>query len=191
VVLLCRLLGVHRSGFYAWRRHPESKRSIEDRRLLGLIRASFEASQGIYGSKRIFCDLREVGETCGVHRVARIMRAHKIAALRGYKAHRFHYHKPAKAAPNRLSQQFSMQMPDEAWVTDITYIRTRSGWLYLAAVLDLYSRKIVGWAMAPTMPAELVCSALHTLSVNASQEWASLFIPIEGVNMPVMNIETC
>ncbi len=140
MVLLCRLLDVHRSGFYAWRRHPESKRSIEDRRLLGLIRASFEASQGIYGSKRIFCDLREVGETCGVHRVARIMRAHKIAALRGYKAHRFHYHKPAKAAPNRLCQQFSMQMPDEAWVTDITYIRTFQGWLYLAVVLDLFSR---------------------------------------------------
>ena len=97
VVLLCRLLSVHRSGFYAWR-HPESNRSIEDRRLLTLIRASFEASQGIYGSKRIFCDLREVGETCGVHRVARIMREYKIAALGGYKSHRFHYHKPAKAA---------------------------------------------------------------------------------------------
>ncbi len=121
MVLLCRLLDVHRSGFYAWRRHPESKRSIEDRRLLGLIRASFDASQGIYGSKRIFCDLREVGETCGVHSIARIMRAHKIVALRGYKAHRFHYHKPAKALTNRLSQQFSIYMPDEAWVTDFTY----------------------------------------------------------------------
>jgi putative transposase len=160
VVLLCRLLGVHRSGFYAWRHHPESKRSIEDRRLLGLIRASFEASQGIYGSKRIFCDLREVGETCGVHRVARIMRAHKIAALRGYKSHRFHYHKPAKAAPNRLSQQFSMQMPDEAWVTDITYIRTFQGWLYLAVVLDLFSRKVIGWSMKSTLGKEIVLDAI-------------------------------
>jgi putative transposase len=158
--LLCRLLGVHRSGFYAWRHHPESKRSIEDRRLLGLIRASFEASQGIYGSKRIFCDLREVGETCGVHRVARIMRAHKIAALRGYKSHRFHYHKPAKAAPNRLSQQFSMQMPDEAWVTDITYIRTFQGWLYLAVVLDLFSRKVIGWSMKSTLGKEIVLDAI-------------------------------
>ena len=160
MVLLCRLLDVHRSGFYAWRRHPESKRSIEDRRLLGLIRASFEASQGIYGSKRIFCDLREVGETCGVHRVARIMRAHKIAALRGYKAHRFHYHKPAKAAPNRLSQQFSMQMPDEAWVTDITYIRTFQGWLYLAVVLDLFSRKVIGRSMKSTLGKEIVLDAI-------------------------------
>ena len=124
LVLLCRLFGVHRSSFYAWRHHPESKRSIEDRHLLGLNIASFEASQGIYGGNRIFCDLREVGEACGVQGVARIMRAHKIAALRGYKSHRFHYRKPTQAAPNRLSQQFSMQMPDEAWLTDITYIRT-------------------------------------------------------------------
>lgn len=114
-------MGVHRSGFYAWRHKPESNRSKDDRRLLGLIKESFEASQGIYGSKRVFCDLREVGETCGVHRVARIMRENKIAALRGYKSHRFHYHKPAKAAPNQLLQQFAMQTPDEAWVTDIIY----------------------------------------------------------------------
>jgi len=90
-----------------------------------------------------------------------------------------------------LNRNFKPVAANQAWVSDITYIRTRSGWLYLAAVLDLYSRKIVGWAMAPTMPAELVCTALHTLSVNASQERGSLFIPIEGVNMPVMNIETC
>jgi putative transposase len=143
--VLCRLLGVHRSGFYAWWQKPESNRSNEDRRLLGLIKESFEASQGIYGSKRIFCDLREVGESCGVHRVARVMRENKIAAIPAYKSHRFHYHKPAKAAPNRLSQQFAMQMPNEAWVTDITYIRTFQGWLYLAVVLDLFSRKVIGW----------------------------------------------
>ena len=114
----------------------------------------------ICGSKRIFCDLREVGETCGVHRVARIMRAHKIAALRGYKAHRSDYHKPAKAAPNRLSQQFSMQMPDEAWVTDITYIRTFHGWLFLAVVLDLFSRKVIGWSMKSILGKEIVLDAI-------------------------------
>jgi putative transposase len=158
--VLCRLLGVHRRGFYAWRHKPESNRSKEDRRLLGLIKESFEASQGIYGSKRVFCDLREVSETCSVHRVARIMRENKRAALRGYKSHRFHYHKPAKAALNRLSQQFAMQMPDEAWVTDITYIRTFQGWLYLAVVLDMFSRKVIGWSMKSTLAKEIVLDAI-------------------------------
>lgn len=97
-------------------------RRKEDRRLLGLIKESFDASQGIYGSRRIFCDLREVGETCGVRRVARILCEH--CCLRGYRKHRYKYGKPAQAAPNRLSQQFEMQSLDDVWVTDITYILT-------------------------------------------------------------------
>jgi len=158
---MCRLLGVHRSGFYAWRHRPESNRRREDRRLLGLIKESFEASQGIYGSKRIFCDLRELGETCGVHRVARIMRENRIAAYRGYKKTiRYRYTKPAKAAPNRLQQRFVMSRPDEAWVTDITYIRTFQGWLYLAVVLDLFSRKVIGWSMKSTLAKEIVLDAI-------------------------------
>lgn len=95
-----------------------------------------------------------------MHRVARIMRENKNAALRGYKSHRFHYHKPAKAAPNRLSQQFAMQMPDVACVTDITYIRTFQGWLYLAVVLDLFSRKVIGWSMKSTLAKEIVLDAI-------------------------------
>ena len=160
MTLLCRLLNVARSGFYKWRDHPESNRSKEDRRLLGLIKESFEASQGIYGSPRVFCDLREVGETCGVHRVARIMQQNKIAAYRGYKTLKFRYSKPAKAAPNRLAQQFVMDKSDQAWVTDITYIRTFQGWLYLAVVLDLYSRKVIGWSMKSTLAKEIVLDAI-------------------------------
>jgi putative transposase len=154
------LLGVARSGFYAWRVNPESKRHQEDRRLLGLIRESFAASQGIYGSRRIFCDLREIGESCGVHRVARIMRENRIAAHRGYKTIRHRYTKPAIAAPNRLAQQFVMTRPDAAWVTDITYIRTFQGWLYLAVVLDLFSRKVIGWSMKSTLAKEIVLDAI-------------------------------
>lgn len=157
---LCRVLHVSRSGFYAWRNAPESCRSKEDRRLLELIKESFEASQGIYGSLRIHCDLRELGETCGKHRVARIMRANKIAAQRGYKTFRHKYSKPAKAAPNRLGQQFVMDAPDMAWVTDITYIRTYQGWLYLAVVLDLFSRKVIGWSMKSTLAKELVLDSV-------------------------------
>ena len=128
--------------------------------MLELIRESHEASQRIYGSPRVFCDLRELGETCGVHRVARIMQENNIMAQRSYKTFRYRYHKPAKAAPNRLAQQFEMTRPDIAWVTDITYIRTYQGWLYLAVVLDLFSRKVIGWSMKSTLAKEIVLDAI-------------------------------
>lgn len=153
-------MGVHRSGFYAWSNNPLSNRRKEDDRLLGLIKESFQASDRIYGSARIFCDLRELGETCGVHRVARIMRDNKIVAMQGYSAHRHHYSKPARAAPNRLLQQFVTQEPDEVWVTDITYIRTLQDWLYLAVVLDLLSRKVIDWSMKSTLAKEIVLDAI-------------------------------
>jgi putative transposase len=160
VKTMCRVLKVARAGFYAWTHKPQSDRAIEDRRLLTLIRASYDASGGIYGSPRVFADLREAGESCGKHRVARIMREHKIKAVRGYKTPRHRYGKPAQIAPNRLEQQFTVDRPDKVWVTDITYIRTWQGWLYLAAVLDLYARKVVGWSMQATMAKELVLDAL-------------------------------
>lgn len=147
MAILCRVLKVARSGFYDWRVRPESKRKREGQRLLALIKESHEASQRVYGSPRVFCDLRELGETCGVHRVARIMQENRIVAQRSYKTLRYRYHKPAKAAPNRLARQFQMNQPDMAWVSDITYIRTYQGWLYLAVVLDLFSRKVIGWSM--------------------------------------------
>lgn len=157
---MCRVLKASRSGFYAWVHRPLSDRAIEDRRLLGLIRASYAASGGIYGSLRVFADLREAGERCGKHRVARLMRAHKIRAIRGYRAPRPFGGRAARVAPNRLEQQFRVDAPNQVWVTDITYIRTWQGWLYLAAVLDLYARKVVGWSMKPTLAKELVLDAL-------------------------------
>ena len=121
---MCRVLQVSRSGFYAWLAQPKSARALEDERLLPLIRASYAASGGVYGYPRVFLDLREVGETCGRHRVARLMRSHKIKALRGYKAPRPIVGRPSIIAPNRLQREFTVERPDEAWVTDITYIRT-------------------------------------------------------------------
>lgn len=141
---MCRLLKVSRSGYYDWPSRASSQRSIDNRRLLKLIRQSFEASGRIYGSPRIFCDLHELGETCGKNRVERLMRLNKIRAQRGYKKHDYKYTKPAVAVPNRLKQVFTVDKPDTSWVTDITYIRTYEGWLYLAVVMDLYSRKIIG-----------------------------------------------
>lgn len=160
ITLMCRVLKVNRAGFYAWLHQPESERHKEDQRLLELIRNSYAGSHGVYGSRRVFGDLREAGETCGVHRVARIMRTHKIKAVRGYKAPRHIAGRPSLIAPNHVQRQFTVDAPNKVWVTDITYIRTWQGWLYLAAVVDLYSRKIVGWSMKPTLNRELALDAL-------------------------------
>ena len=157
---MCRVLKVARSGFYQWLHRPLSNRDIEDQRLLVLIRTSYAASSGVYGAPRIFLDLREVGESCGRNRVARIMRVNQIKALRGYKAPRVIAGRPSIIAPNRLQREFTVARPDCAWVTDITYIRTWQGWLYLAIVMDLFARKVVGWSMKPTLARELVVDAL-------------------------------
>jgi putative transposase len=139
---------------------PLSDRAIADERLLGLIRASYLASGRVYGSPRIFLDLREAGERVGRERVARIMREHRIRAVRGYKTPRHLTSVPSAIAPNRLQRQFSFDQPDRAWVTGITYVRTWQGWLYLAVVMDLHSRMIIGWSMQPTLARDLVLDAL-------------------------------
>lgn len=157
---MCRVFKVHRSGYYAWLVQPESKRAQENKRLLGLIRESWLASGLIYGSPRIHQDLVELGETCSVKRVARLMHEAKIQAQYGYKRRYIKSDKPSHVAPNRLAQQFWVSKPDDTWVTDITYIRTYEGWLYLAVVVDLYSRKVVGWSMNSRMEKHLVTQAL-------------------------------
>src|SRR5262252_10525141 len=146
VKTMCRLLNVTRSGYYAWLREPISNRAQEDARLLRLIRTSFIASHGIYGAPRVFLDLREAGETCSKHRVARLMRQANLRALHGYRIRRSAIGKPSVLIPNLLQRQFTVTRPNKAWVTDITYIRTWQGRLYLAVVMDLFSRKIIGWS---------------------------------------------
>jgi putative transposase len=160
VVSMCRVLRVHRSGFYSWIKDPLSARSKEDLQLLESIRIAYEESGGIYGSPRIYKELRESGERCGEKRVARIMRQHKIRAERGYKKPRFKNGKPDNVFANRLREGVEVWERDQAWVTDITYIRTYEGWLYLAVVMDLHSRMIIGWSMKPTLARELVLDAL-------------------------------
>jgi putative transposase len=160
VQVMCRLLGVAPSGYYAWLAQPVSDHGQEDARLLRLIRASFTASQGIYGAPRVFLDLREAGETCRKHRVARLMREHQLRALHGYRMRRWSVGKPSVLIPNLLKRQFTVTRRNKAWVTDITDIRTWQGWLYLAVVMDLFSRKIVGWSAKPTIHRELVLDAV-------------------------------
>lgn len=157
---MCRVLRVQRSGYYAWKARPKSARALADETLLVNIKQSFENSHGIYGSPRVHRDLREDGVLCGEKRVARLMQQAQLRSVRGYKRPRYKAGKPAATAPNRLQREFTVALPDQVWVTDITYIRTYEGWLYLTVVIDLYSRMVVGWSMNATMATELVLDAL-------------------------------
>lgn len=147
-------------SIYAWLVQPHSVRAIEDARLKPLIEAAYLESGGVYGSRNIYRDLREAGEQVGRGRIERLMRAQGMRSVRTPRKHRYRTGKPATVAPNRLQRQFSVSEPDRAWVTDITYLRTWEGWLYLAVVLDLYSRQVIGWSMKPTLARELALDAL-------------------------------
>lgn len=158
---LCRVMRVQRSGYYAWLKSPESNRVKDDRRLLGLIKQAWLESGGVYGYRKVYRDVRDWGETCGRHRVARLMRQEGLRAQVGYgRRPGMRGGRPATVAPNRVQQQFDVREPNRVWVTDITYIRTHEGWLYLAVVLDLFSRQVVGWSMQSRMTSGLVIQAL-------------------------------
>ncbi len=158
---LCLTLKVHPRGYYAWLSEPQSLRAKDEHRLLGLIKHSWLESGGVYGYRKIHDDLREAGEDCGRHRVARLMRLEGLRSQTGYRRRPGKYGgKPAVASPNLLKRQFDVVEPNKVWVTDITYIRTYEGWLYLAVVLDLFSRQVVGWSMKSQMTSDLALDAL-------------------------------
>jgi len=155
------MMAVHPSGFYAWCTAPERQRALEDRRLLGHIKQSWLESGAVYGYRKVSEDLRDLGEQCGINRVHRIMRAAGLRSQTGYGKRRFKRGgSPSVVAPNHLQRQFDVTEPNKVWVTDITYIRTHEGWLYLAAVLDLFSRQVIGWSMGSRMDRELALNAL-------------------------------
>lgn len=164
VEVLCEALGVSRSGFYAWRRRPPSVRARTDAAIVQTLRASFALSDATYGVRRMVDEVREAGHVCGRERVRRLMRG---AALRARPRRRAHpadtgLRSPHQIAPHLLGRDFTATAPDQKWVADFTYLWTGEGWLFLAAVLDLYSRRIVGWSMQATMTAQLVTEALLT-----------------------------
>lgn len=155
------MMHVHPSGYYAWRIRPDSPRAKEDKRLLGYIKQFWLESGTVYGYRKIHDDLREVGERCGKNRVYRLMKLSGLRAQIGYKRRPgYKGGTVCNVAPNSLQQQFDVAEPNRVWVTDITYIHTHEGWLYLATVLDLFSRQVVGWSMQPRMERDLVLSAL-------------------------------
>lgn len=160
---MSQALGVGRSGYYAWRKRGVSVREKEEPAMVREIQAEYQASRRSYGSPRIQAALERRGIACGRKRVARLMRTHGIVAQRPRKRHPNTTQRQAGAIPsaNLLNQDFSALGPNLKWVVDITYIDTAEGWLYLAAVLDLYSRRVVGWAMAEHMETVLVEDALE------------------------------
>jgi transposase InsO family protein len=162
VTAMCAALAVNRSGYYVWRDRPPSRRERENERLLVQIRVVHEQSRRTYGSPRMTDALRAQGERCNEKRVARLMRQ---AGIRPKTVKKFtvttdsrHEH---PVAPNRLNRAFTAQRPNQVWLSDITYVWTAEGWLYLAAVLDVYSRKIVGWALSEQIDGSLTEAALQ------------------------------
>ena len=168
VRVMCSVLRVSASGYYAWRGRPESARALADKALVEDIRRVHAGSRRRYGSPRVHASLQAEGKRVGCNRVARLMRDHGIQAHRRRPFRRTtdsnHAFPPA---PNLLDRQFASAVaPNQVWLADLTYIATGEGWLYLAAVLDLFSRKIVGWAMSETMPQELTLAALNMAITN-------------------------
>ncbi|EJE9654575.1 IS3 family transposase [Salmonella enterica] len=160
VRLLCRVLDVHPSSFYAWFKQPYSQRHQVDLRLTGQIKQFWLESGCVYGYRKIHLDLRDSGQQCGVNRVWRLMNRAGIKAQVGYRSPRARKGEASIVSPNRLQRQFNPDAPDKRWVTDITYVRTHEGWLYLAVVVDLFSRKIIGWSMQSRMTKDIVLNAL-------------------------------
>jgi putative transposase len=162
VRVMCRVLGVSPSGYYSWRRRPPSRRSQQNQRLLGQIRMVHQQSRQTYGSPKILQALRQQGIRCGRNRIMRLMRQAGLVAKRQRCFKRTTQANPShRYAPNQLQQCFVATQPNQVWLADVTYIATQAGWLYLAAVLDLHSRRIVGWAMDEQMPDTLTQRALQ------------------------------
>ena len=159
---LCEALGVSRAGFYAWRTRPPSTRARADEQLMVRVRASFLASDRTYGARRVWHDMLADGVACGRHRIERLMRQQ---ALRARPRRRrvppdTGVRSTNAVAPNVLDRTFDASSANRKWVADFTYIWTAEGWLYVAAVIDLFSRRVVGWSMSATMTAQLVTDAL-------------------------------
>ncbi len=161
VTRLCRMLKVSPSGYYAWRQRPVSEREMANQALVNRIKTVYNDSGQTYGSPRVYRDLKAAGVACSENRVARLMRLGKLwpKQVRGYKS-TTKRNKAHPVAPNVLNRDFSADRPDHKWLSDITYIPTGDGWLYLAAILDLYARRIVGWAMSDRMTSDLTLTAL-------------------------------
>jgi len=160
VLMMCESLGVSRSGFYAWLNRPRSQRSLDDEMLSGKIRQSHIASDRTYGARRVWHDVLAIGQSCGLHRIERLMRAQALRARPRRRGLPVDKGQRSVIADNVLDRQFEAEAPNQKWVADFTYVWTAEGWLYVAVVLDLYARRVVGWSMQNSMTSQLVADAL-------------------------------
>jgi transposase InsO family protein len=162
IKMLCRVLGLPRSGYYRWKKQPSSKRAEQDAMLTPQIQAMFRASRRTYGSPRVHASLQAQGIRCSKKRVARLMRTNTLIARRKRRSvHTTESRHNEPIAANELARNFQSSAPNQVWVADITYLPTGQGWLYLAVVLDLYARRVVGWSMRATLERSLVLRALE------------------------------
>jgi putative transposase len=168
VVRLCRALGVSTSGFYDWQQHQPSARARIDAVLVDRIRDVHAASHCTYGAPRVHAELRAAGTRIGKKRVARLMRTAGLAGRcpKRFRRTTIRSMAPAAEPPDLVHRDFNPAAPDELWVSDITYVRTWEGWLYLAVILDAFSRRVVGWALADHLHTELATDALQMALAN-------------------------
>lgn len=187
VALMCEVLEVSRSGYYAWSRRPPATRTQENQQLKEQIKQIHQKSRNSYGAPRIHAALKQEGFEVGRHRVARLMAQVGICVRpkRKFKSTTDSNHSFA-IADNVLNRNFTTQQPDQAWVADITYILTAQGWLYLAVIIDLFSRRVVGWSMSEHMRVELVLNALKAvLGIVFPRHLGYCSTQIEEASMPV------
>jgi putative transposase len=157
---MCKVLCLHPSGYYAWLKQPVGKQEQRRKYLLGLVKQFWLESGGVYGYRKIHRDLLDEGEACGVNQVHHLMKREGLKSQRGYRKPRSKLGIENVVVNNKLAREFNPSAPNQSWVTDITYIKTHEGWLYLAVVLDLFSRRVIGWSMNSRMTKELALDAL-------------------------------
>ena len=157
---MCSALGVSRSGFHAWLTRPTSQHAQEDAAILPKVQASFAGSDRTYGARRVWRDVLAEGVSCGLHRIERLMQENALRARPRRRGLPKDQGERSAVSPNILDRQFVAERPNQRWIADFTYIWTAEGWLYVAAVIDLFSRRVVGWSMQASMTAQLVTDAL-------------------------------
>ncbi len=185
---MCHVLGVSRSGYYRWKKKPEGKRKKENNKILVKVKEFYQRSDRTYGSPRITKDLRADGDMYGENRIARLMRENGIMAktVRKFKTTTNSKHN-LPVAENLLKQDFTAEAPNKVWCSDITYIPTLEGWLYLAVILDVFSRQVVGWAMSKRLTADFVVRALHQAVGRRKPETGCILHSDQGVQYACMD----